>query len=153
MENDKQSISEKIATYKGDVEQLIKYLPWLESKSGEQTYRNYVPDQAEKDKAMSVPVYDSTLLQFIKTAQKTKFVNKNYVYTYSRKRIKTAADEHKLIDSCQIMELQVLGDILSMYVLKGMVKGKIWSEGVSNGVLAHVVRRMKELIEFWSVPM
>lgn len=153
METNKQSISEKIATYKGDVEALVRYLSWLESKSGEKMYSSYVPEQSEKDRVMKVPVYDSTLLQFIKVAQKTKFMNKNYVYTYSRKRLKTSQDEHKLIDQCQIMDLEVLGDILSMYVLKGMSKGALWSEGVTNGVLAHVVRRMKELIEFWSVPM
>lgn len=153
MEQNKQSISEMISMYKADVEMLVKYLPWLESKSGEKMYSSYVPEQAEAEKSMKVPVYDSTLLQFVKVAQKTKFMNRNYVYTYSRKRMKTAKDEHTVIERCQIMDMSVLGDILSMYVLKGMTKGALWSEGVSNGVLAHVVKKMKELIEFWSVPM
>lgn len=153
MEQNKQSISEKVATYKGDVELLAKYLPWLESKSGEKMYSNYVSEQSDKERALKVPVYDSTLLQFVKASQKTKFMNKNYVYTFTRRKLKTAKDQHDFIDRCQIMDLEALGDILSMYVLKGMQKGALWSEGVTNGVLCHVVKRMKELIEFWSVPM
>lgn len=152
MEPTKAGIAEKINLYKKDVEMLIKYLPWLESKKGEQTYSNYVPEQGGEH-AMKVPVYDSTLLNFVKTAQKTKFINKNYVYSYSRNRMKTAADEHRAIDKAQIMEMELLGDILSKYVIKGMTKGAVWCEGVSNGVLCHVVSRMKELIEFWTVPM
>lgn len=153
MEQNKQSISEIIRMYKNDVEQLVRYLPWLESKSGEKMYSSYIPENSRAGAGMKVPVYDSTLLQFIKTAQKTKFINKNYVYTFSRRKLKTAADEHAFIDRCQIMDMQALGDILSMYVIKGMTKGTLWSEGVANGVMAHVVARMKELIEFWSVPM
>lgn len=153
MEQNKQSISEMIAMYKNDVEMLVRYLPWLESKSGEKMYSSYTPENSRPGAGLKVPVYDSTLLQFVKTAQKTKFMNKNYVYTFSRKKLKTAEDEHKFIDKCQIMDMAALGDILSMYVLKGMTKGTLWSEGVSNGVLSHTVKRMKELIEFWSVPM
>lgn len=153
MEQNKQSISEKIAMYKSDVEALVRFLSWLESKSGEKMYSSYVSELASQESSLKVPVYDSTLLQFVKQAQKTKFMNKNYVYTYSRKHILNAADEHRIIDQCQIMDMETLGDILSMYVLKGMRKGTLWSEGITNGVLCHVVRRMKELIEFWTVPM
>lgn len=152
MEPTKAGIAEIISTYKEDVEALIKYLPWLESKKGAQAYSSYVPEQAG-EYALKVPVYDSTLLSFVKVANNTKFINRNYVYTYSRKRIKDASDEHRVIDNTQIMDMKVLGDILSKYILKGVTKGVVWSEGVSNGVLYHVVSQMKSLIEFWTVPM
>ena len=149
---EKTGIAEKIATYKSDVEALVKYLPWLESKCGQQMYTSKIPEQGGEN-SMRIPVYDSTLLQFVKVCQKTKFMNKNYVYTFSKKRIKTASDELYVIKHTQIMEIETLGDILSKYILKGMTKGTMWSEGISNSVIYNVVKQMKELIEFWSVPM
>lgn len=152
METNKPSIAEVIAMYKSDVEALSKYLSWLESKKGVQMYSSYTPENPA-NATMKFPVYDSTLLAFVKVAKNTKFMNKNYVYTYSRKKIKSAADEHRVIDGAQIMDMAMLGDILSKYILKGMTKGTVWSEGVDNGVMWHVVKQMKELVEFWTVPM
>lgn len=152
LKENKAGIAEIIAKYKADVELLIKFLPWLEQKSGEDLFNTYVPEQATAG-TMHVPVYDSTLLNFINTAKRTGFMNKNYVYTYSRKRIRSSADERKLIQNAQITDMEMLGDILSYYVLKGMVKSKLWTEGISNGVFYHLVKKMKELIEFWTVPM
>ncbi len=141
-----------INKYKPDVDALIKYLSWLEQKSGSSLMSNYSPEGGA-ELTMKVPVYDSTLLSFVKLANKTKFMNKNYMYTYSKYRIKTAADELKLIENVQIMDMQVLGDILSCYVLKGMRKGAVWNDAIKNGIFLCVVKRMKELIEFWTVPM
>lgn len=145
-------IAEKVNKYKGDVEILIKYLPWLQQINGQKLSKSVAADENNIN-SLKVPVYDSTLLSFIKAAQKTSFINKNYVYTYSKYKIRNSADELKVIDRTQIMEIEVLGDILSRYVLKGMTKGVIWTDGVSDGVFLKVVSRMKELIEFWTVPM
>jgi hypothetical protein len=150
MEQDKPGIAEVVNNYKEDVVKLCKYLNYLEVKQGEKMYRNY---ENQETPTMKFPVYDSTLLSFIKVAQTTKFINKNYVYTLSRKKLKTPEDEIKFIKSAQIMDMQALGDILSKYVLKGMTKGTLWSEGVSSGVFYYLVKQMKELIEFWTVPM
>ena len=144
MEQDKPGIAEVVNNYKEDVVKLCKYLNYLEVKQGEKMYRNY---ENQETPTMKFPVYDSTLLSFIKVAQTTKFINKNYVYTLSRKKLKTPEDEIKFKKSAQIM------DILSKYVLKGMTKGTLWSEGVSSGVFYYLVKQMKELIEFWTVPM
>ena len=148
----KAGISEKISTYKGDVEILCKYLPWLVQSKGTKVSKNVSPSENDEH-ALKVPVYDSTLLAFIKTAQKTKFMNRNYVYTYSKYKLKTPEDELKLIDKIQIMDIQVLGDILSRYVMKGMQRGAVWTEGVEKGVFLKTVEKMRELIEFWSVPI
>ena len=150
MEQDKPGIAEVVNNYKEDVVKLCKYLNYLEVKQGEKMYRNY---ENQETPTMKFPVYDSTLLSFIKVAQTTKFINKNYVYTLSKKKLKTPEDEIKFIKSAQIMDMQALGDILSKYVLKGMTKGTLWSEGVSSGVFYYLVKQMKELIEFWTVPM
>lgn len=152
MDTTKESVAEIIGIYKDDVQKLIKYLPWLEEHSG-QDLTNYQKPEGSGEHAIKVPVYDSTLLSFIKVAQKTKFMNKNYVYSYSRKRMRTCADELRVIDSVSIMEMNVLGDILAKYVLEGMRKGTVWNLGLSSGVYAKCIGKMKELIEFWTRPM
>lgn len=151
MEETRAGITDVINKYKPDVDALIKYLSWLEQKSGGSLMSNYSPEGTEL--SMKVPVYDSTLLSFVKLANKTKFMNKNYMYTYSRYKIKDARDELRVIEQTQIMDMQVLGDILSCYIMKGMRKGTVWNDGIKDGVFYCVVKRMKELIEFWTVPM
>ncbi len=138
MESLKLSREEIIICYKEDVERLLKFLPWLEKISG---------GEGIGKSSMAVPVYDSTLLSFIKEIRNTDFINRNYVYTYSRYRIKTAKDELRVIDACSLQEVSVLGDILSKYVLRGDVKGAVWSEGVSNGVYLALLLKLKDLME------
>ena len=82
------SRDEIIICYKDDVARLMRYLSWLQEKSGTVTSGIYKGEGIEKS-SMTVPVYDSTLLSFIKEAKKTDFINRNYVYTYSRYRMKT----------------------------------------------------------------
>lgn len=148
----KEGIQEIISTYKDDVQKLLRYSQWFEKASGTKASDAILPE-GSGEHSMKVPVYDSTLLAFVKEAKTTKFMNRNYVYTYSNKRIKTPEDEHRVIDTTEIKDIKVLGDILSYYVLKGQTKGSVWSDGVANGVLYHVITRMKELIEFWTMPM
>ena len=149
----KEGIQELITKYRGDVEKLVKYLPWLEQNNKKSMKNSINPDENGSETAMKVPVYDSTLLSFIKTAKTTSFINRNYVYTFSVNRIKTAEDELQFIERAQIMDMQKLGDILSKYVIKGMTKGPVWSEGMESGVYYAIVSKMKELVEFWTVPM
>ncbi len=142
----KLSREEIIICYKEDVERLLKFLPWLEKTSGSAASSVYSGEGIEKS-SMPVPVYDSTLLSFIKEIRTTDFLNRNYVYTFSRYRIKTARDELRVIDACSLQEVSVLGDILSKYVLRGDVKGAVWSEGVSNGVYLALLLKLKDLME------
>ena len=100
-----------------------------------------------EETSMAVPVYDGTLLNFIKVANTTEFINRNYVYTYSKYGIRTAKDELRVIDTCTLQDILVLGDILSKYVIKGGVKGAVWSEGVQNGVYLALLLKFKELME------
>lgn len=140
------SREEIIICYKEDVTRLLKFLPWLEKTSGGVSSSIY-SGEGIGETSMAVPVYDSTLLNFIKEIRSTDFINRNYVYTYSRYRIRTAGDELRVIDACSLQEISVLGDIFSKYVLRGDVKGAVWSEGVSNGVYLALLLKLKDLME------
>lgn len=144
--NVKLSRDEIIICYRDDVAKLMKYLSWLQNKSGTVTSGMYNGEGIDQS-SMAVPVYDSTLLNFIRDIKTTDFLNRNYVYTYSRYRIKTAADERRVIEACSLQDITVLGDILSKYVIRGDVKGAVWSEGVQNGVFLAVLLKLKELME------
>ncbi len=150
MEDDKRVNDEIITLYREDVAKLAQYIPWLELKSGRDVVSNY---QSAEQMAFSFPVYDSTLLAFVKAAKATKLMNRNYVYTYSRNHLKTVGDERAFIARATIRQFRDLGDILSKYILKGMTKATVWTEGIENRIFLEVVSKLKELIEFWDQPL
>lgn len=121
-----------VAEYRDDVVLLLKYLPWLAKKSGKDVSSMYTGD-SEKP-LIPIPVFDSTLLAFIKDAEKTKLVDKNYPYIYSRNNIKTHEDEIRLMNSAKITDLKFIKGVLSKYVLGGKTKAALWAEGVDSGV-------------------
>ena len=49
--------------------------------------------------------------------------------------------------------MDTLKGILSKYILGGMTKGQVWSEGVSNGSILKVLLKMKEILEYWDKPI
>ncbi|MCM1038002.1 MAG: hypothetical protein NC314_07205 [Roseburia sp.] len=143
-----------VQEYKPDVESLVRYLSWLEEKSGgggnvSQTFSG----SGIEEHSIPFPVYDSTLLNFVKTVQRTKLLDRNYRYIYSRHGLRTVKDELQAISRSDITHMDVLQGILSKYVMGGMTKGTMWTEAVKNGVFLHVVRKMKENLEFWDKPM
>ncbi len=145
-ESMKLSRDEIIICYQEDVARLMKYLSWLQNVSGTATSSIFSGEGIDKS-SLTVPVYDSTLLNFVKEVKKTDFLNRNYVYTFSRYCMKTEKDELRVIEACSLQDITVLGDILSKYVIKGDVKGAMWAEGVQNGVYLAVLLKMKELME------
>ncbi|MBQ7972232.1 MAG: hypothetical protein IJ291_02085 [Lachnospiraceae bacterium] len=150
-ENEKLTTGQLVAEYKGDVSALMRYLPWLQSKSGENVMSDYVPEHAT-ERTMVIPTYDSNLLGFIKQAEQTRFINRNYEYVYRKYVMRNADDEMRMIARAGIQDMTLLGAILSKYVIKGRTKGLVWNEGVENGVFYALVMKMKELIEFWDMP-
>ncbi len=134
-----------IMEYRPDVEKLMPYLSWMEERRGKAAMSSYEGEGAEKT-SFTFPVYDSTLLGFIKTAQKTKFMNRNYQYVYSRRRIRTVKQEIDAIQNTTLRDMEVLSGIFSHYVMGGMTKGTLWSEAVENGVFAELLRKMRELV-------
>lgn len=139
-----------VDTYKPDVEKLIRYLPWLQDKSGtDSSVAESYEGSGIRENSISFLVYDGTLMSFIKDVQKTGLLDRNYPYTYSRYGLRTVQDELKAISHADIREMDLLRGILSKYVMGGMTKGRMWSEAVTNGIFYNVIRRMKQNLEFW----
>ncbi|MFI3200895.1 MAG: hypothetical protein R3Y54_05100 [Eubacteriales bacterium] len=147
MERKNLSVEEIVQQYKGEVNRLVRYIPWLETKKQNHEQAYYTETDTE-EKTLPVPVYDSTLLQLIKEIRNSKYLNKNYSYVYSKYRITSAKDEKKVIAQIGIEDIDHLYAILSRYVIKGMTKGIVWTEGVQEGIYLQVILKMKELIEF-----
>lgn len=149
MEQDKLSREEIVALYKPDVDRLAQYLNWLKQKQGQQVAQHYRGQEVEKN-SMTFPVYDATLLQLIRTAQKTKLMNKNYPYVYSQHGIRQEAqDELRAVRGADLKDFSVLCGILSRYVLRGMTKAHLWQEGAQSGVFYAVIGKMKELLDLY----
>ena len=141
-----------VNTYKPDVEKLIRYLPWLEEKADSDVAETF-EGSGIKGHSIPFPVYDSTLMSFIKAVQRTGLLDRNYPYIYSQYGIRTVKDELNAISRADIKEMNVLKGILSKYVLGGMTKARLWTEAVANRIFLNVIRKMKENIEFWDKPM
>ncbi len=129
--------------YMADVERLSKYMHWIETKSGKQVSSYY--DGEEGQKLIQIPVYDSTLLAFVKEARKTKLMDRNYRYIYTRYRIKSVDDELRLLRHAHLKDIDLFKGILSSYVMRGQSKGAVWADAMDNGVFLELMRRMTAL--------
>lgn len=135
--------------YMADVERLSKYMNWIEKKSGKQVHSYY--DGEEGQNLIQIPVYDSTLLAFVKEARKTKLMDRNYKYTYTRYKIKSVDDELRLLRHAHLRDIDLFKGILSSYVMRGQSKGSVWSDAMEKGVFLELMRRMTAL--FFSTNM
>lgn len=141
-----------VKEYKSDVERLIRYLPWLEEKAGRNVSQTF-DGSGIGEHSITFPVYDTTLLNFVKEVQRTKLLDRNYRYIYSRHRIVSVKDELRMIARSDITQMEILKGILSKYIMGGMTKGRMWTEAVENRIFLEIVRKMKENLEFWDKPM
>ncbi|MBQ9991015.1 MAG: hypothetical protein IJP31_08760 [Lachnospiraceae bacterium] len=148
MRTDQLSNEEIIDHFRQDANKLFRYLPWLKTKSGQSTYDTY-KDQGIAQNSIAFPVYDSTLLAFVKEASATCFMDRNHVYVYSRNRLKNHRDELHLIQTATIRDMDQLAGILSHYIMGGRTKALLWSEGVTNGVYLALLSKIKEIFDFW----
>lgn len=138
--------------YRSEVERFVTYIPWLEQKAGAQVASIY---KGENITAHSVafPVYDATLLNFVKEMSKSKFMDRNYPYVYSRNGIHNVKEEKRAIAHAGIRDMKLLCGILSKYVLGGMTKGTLWSTAVEEGIFLALLLKMKEIVEYWDKPL
>ncbi len=143
---------ELVEQYRPIVERLVTYLPWLESKRGGIVSDNF-SGEGIAEHSIPFPVYDSTLLALVKLLQTTPLIDRNYVYVYSRNRLKTHDDEVKLIHNSELKDTANIGAVMSKYVLEGMRKGTMWTEGVTSGVFLEAIKQLKKNVEFWDVPI
>ncbi|MBE5838499.1 hypothetical protein [Butyrivibrio sp.] len=141
------SVEDIVSRYRPEVDKLLPYVRWLQDNAKSEVAQSYSNSDL---KSMPFPVYDSNLLMFVKAAQSTNLLDRNYVYVYSRNHLNSAKDELMFIREAQIMDMDDLAGILSKYILTGMTKGTVWAEGVYNGVLFQVVSKMDELLNYWS---
>lgn len=152
MDNVKESREEIIEKFKPTIEYLVRYIPWLEKQTGQTVSHSY-KGEGEVKQSFSIPVYDGTLLSFINDVSMTNYMDKNYQYVYTRNRLKTFEDEWKAIDRADIMHMGVLCGIMSRYVLGGMTKSIYWKNGVEYEIFLRVLKKTREIIEFWDKPI
>lgn len=129
--------------YLADVEKLVTYLPWLYRVTGQEVRRYYEGDGAGN--SFRFPVYDSTLMSFVKDVEQTQFITKNYPYLYTHFRIRSAEDERNLMKKASIYDLDLFRAILSKYILEGKRKGTVWSDGVQEGIYVTALECLSEL--------
>ena len=152
MQKQKYSRDEFLEMFKQDVIRLSKYIPWLEDKSGDDVSKNY-QDGNKMDHTLSFPVYDSILLAFLNDASTTVFMEKNYQYFYTKNHIYDYQDELAMIERADIMHMDILQCILSRYVFGGMVKAYLWKAGVDHKIFVTVIKKARQIVEFWSEPL
>ena len=148
MDSDKLSTEEVIAYYKPELEKLAVYIPWLKAQKGKKTATIFKGEGVEKN-SLTFPIYDGTLLGFVRTAQASKLIDRNYVYFYSRTGIRSQKEEWDFIQNATIKEMSDLWKIFSKYILKGMTKAGLWSEEVESGIFLELLLKMKDIIAFW----
>ncbi len=152
MEQELEYRKQQLQEYKQTLAPLLRYLPWLEKSAGTSASRYYDGTDVG-EKLMSFPVYDGTLLGFVREAAKSSFMDRNYRYIYTRNHIVSHDDERRMIESAGLKEWGILCGILSRYVLGGQTKGVLWSEAVQEKIFYLVIHKMCDIIEFWDKPV
>ena len=133
-----------VEEYRDDLIKLLKHLPYFESK-GKGDSQQYYEGEGEHT-VIPVPVYDSTLLAFVKEARATKFMNRNYPYAYRKWRMPNAEAERNAMGSANLMDIDLFRGILSKYVLEGQRKAVMWTAAVEERIFVTALTRLKTLI-------
>lgn len=152
MEQDFEYREQLLREYKQTVMPLLRYLPWFEKNKGQMGSTLYQGADFTEH-SLAFPVYDATLLNFVREASKSKLMDRNYRYVYTRNRLNTHDDERRMIAAAELKDWDILRGILSKYVLGGMTKCNLWSLAVQENIFYLVLTRMKEIIEYWDRPL
>ena len=147
-ESDKAYRLQLIAEYRASMEPYFRYIPWFEERRGQNQTKLYDGDNTSA--TISVPVYDSTLLNFVRGMQDTGLMNRNYPYIYSRHGLTSFQSEIMKIQSCDLKDMDIIIGIISKYVLGGMARGKMWTSAVEEGIFYHALVRIKEILAMWT---
>jgi len=152
VENDNLYRQEIIQKYRVIFEKIFRYIPWLEKKLGQKVSQIYEGDGLAAT-SMTFSVYDATLLSFVKEMQATGLINRNYVYVFSRNFIRTQQDELDWIKKAELKNIEDIFGIMAKYILGGMTKGNMWTQGVENGVFLNALIKIKELLGVYDRPL
>lgn len=143
---------QQIDGYKKTIVPLLRYLPWLEKNAGQNVGEIY-KDPAASEHSIGIPVYDATLMNFVKEAGATSLMERNYAYVYTRNGIVSHEDERRVIENAQIGDWDILRGILTKYVMGGRTRASLWTEGVKENIYLLVLKKMQEIVEFWDKPI
>lgn len=146
------SREEFLGMFREDVIRLSRYITWLEKKSGNDVSK-YYEDGDKMRHTLSFPVYDSILLSFLNDASTTVFMEQNYHYFYTRNHIMDYEDELRMIETADIMHMEVLQCILSRYIFGGMTKAYLWKDGVDHKIFLNILKKARQIVEFWDQPI
>lgn len=152
MENNMEYRQQLVQEYKQATMPLLRYLPWMEKSAGRPGSSTYSGDGLGEH-SITFPVYDSTLMSFVREAEKSSLMDKNYRYIYTRNRIQTHDDERRIIANADLRNWDILCGILSKYVLGGRTKSVLWSEAVQEGIFVAVLAQMRKILEYWDKPI
>ncbi len=142
---------QKAAEYRAKFEPLFRYIPYFTSKEGS-VVRSLYDGEGKPEYSVPVPVFDSTVLAFVKEVQSLGLTDRNYVYTIQRNRLRNAADERMFIARTTLRDIDNITAIMSKYVLGGMTKGVLWSQAVEEGIFLHCLVKVKELVSVFDGP-
>ena len=140
------------ADYMEKLTPLFEYIPYFSGKEGKNTRSTYSGDGKEAP-SVPVPIYDPKVIAFVKAAQKTGLVNRNYVYQYRRLHVDNPKDERLYVSGAGFKDIDAVISIMSKYVIEGMTKGVVWGVAVEEGVWLHCLIKLKELLEIYDHPL
>lgn len=152
MENENTYKQEMMDKYRMIFKDLFRYIPWFEQRKGLKTFKLYSGENLPGN-SVAIPVYDSTLLAFVKEMQKSGLMDRNYVYIYSRLGLKNVQDELRTIEAAELKDMEVILGIMAKYVLGGMTKGNMWNQAEEEGIFYYSLLKIKDLLDVWDQPL
>lgn len=152
MENENTYKQEMMDKYRMIFKDLFRYIPWFEQRKGLKTFKLYSGENLPGN-SVAIPVYDSTLLAFVKEMQKSGLMDRNYVYIYSRLGLKNVQDELRAIEVAELKDMEVILGIMAKYVLGGMTKGNMWNRAEEEGIFYYSLLKIKDLLDVWDQPL
>lgn len=135
-----------VKEYEQGIMALYRYVPYFSEKGGRDVATEYDGSMGKSD--LSFPVYDGTLMTFVKEAQRSIFMDRNYVYAYTRRHIRTNEQEEKAILNATIKDVDYLKAVLSKYVMEGMRKSGRWQDAVERRLFLNVILKLKEILDY-----
>ncbi len=144
--DDLTQVQQFIKKYEADVEKLLPYIPYFEERGGGDVAKAYDGEQGHS--SMVFPVYDGTLMTFVKMIPNTVFMDRNYFYAYTKRRIKTTAQEEAAIKNATIKDDDMLNAVLSKYSKEGMRKTGVWQDAVERKLFLNVIKKYKEILDY-----
>ncbi len=87
-------------------------------------------------------------MTFVKMIPNTVFMDRNYFYAYTKRRIKTTAQEEAAIKNATIKDDDMLNAVLSKYSKEGMRKTGVWQDAVERKLFLNVIKKYKEILDY-----